>query len=75
MRKAFLELERKAEKLEKEYGSLEDFVVSTTNLHFPHKMRIEVDFELLQVYKDLEDLQTSDLVDFEKFEEDYGEFG
>lgn len=75
MRKAFLELERKAEKLEKEYGSLEDFVVSTTNLSLPHKMRIEVDFELLQVYKDLEDLQTSDLVDFEKFEEDYGEFG
>lgn len=72
MREEFLALEQKAKKLEKKFGSLENFVLSTTKPVLPHRMRIEVDDVLRAVYLDLQDLEMADLSDFQK--EGYGEF-
>ena len=73
MREEFLALDQKAKKLEEKFGSLENFVLSTTKPHLPHKMRIEVDDDLRAAYKDLEELEFVDLLDFQK--EEYGKFG
>ena len=72
MREEFLALEQKTKKLEKKFGSLENFVLSTTKPVLPHRMRIEVDDALRAVYLDLQDLEMADLTDFQK--EGYGEF-
>lgn len=72
MREEFLALEQKAKKIEEKYGSLENFVLSTTKPTLPHKMRIEADDELLAVYGELIPLEIADLVDFQK--EEYGEY-
>lgn len=72
MREEFLILEQKAKKLEEKFGSLENFVLSTTKPTLSHRMRIEVDDDLLTAYRQLSDLEMIDLLDFQK--EEYGEY-
>ena len=72
MRAEFLALEQKTKEIEERFGSLENFVLSTTKPVLPHRMRIEVDDTLCAVYLDLQDLEMADLTDFQK--EGYGEF-
>ena len=64
----------RVEMLEKEYGSLENFVKSTTNLDDEHRLRIEevYDFQSLQsAYMQLRELEIADLIDYQNL---YGRF-
>lgn len=68
----FRQLSKNIEKIEKQFGSLENFVVTSTNLNEKHKMKIEEDYsstfqELLPVYQDLSELERVDLLDYHKF--------
>ena len=73
MRKDFLKLEKRAKEIEKQYGSLENFVKSTTKAKSFHRMRIEGQMPY-SVLLEMQELEKIDLVDFEKFEKVYGEF-
>lgn len=76
----FLELEKRVEKIEKEYGSLENFVVNSTITDEKHRMRMEGENpslykEMSLVYQDLFDLELADLFDFQKLAGSFdGEF-
>ncbi len=76
----FLELEKRVEKIEKEYGSLENFVVNSTITDEKHRMRMEgvnpsLYKEMSLVYQDLFDLELADLFDFQKLAGSFdGEF-
>ena len=68
----FKKLLKNVESIEKVYGSLENFVVTSTNLNDKHKMKIEEAYsskiqELWPVYQDLSDLEFVDLLDYHKF--------
>lgn len=68
----FRQLSKNIEKIEKQFGSLENFVVTSTNLNEKHKMKIEEDYsstfqELWPVYQDLSELERVDLLDYHKF--------
>lgn len=75
----FRKLEKKVGKIEKEWGSLENFVIVSTFDGQKHTMKIEEDFsrdsQLLQVYNDLDDLEFADLLDYQNVSEEYGKFG
>ncbi len=60
----------KAEKIEQEFGSLENFVINTTIGHSKHRMRMEEEYssnlhQLEKVYQGLNDLELADLVDYQ----------
>ena len=64
----FEELEKKAKEIEKEYGSVENFVVSTTIPDDKHKLKMKGQFkDLRKVYESLNDLEIADLCDFKNF--------
>ena len=73
----FEELEKKAKEIEKEYGSVENFVVSTTIPDDKHKLKMRGNFQNLEsVYAELKDLENADLFDFKRFlSEEDGKFG
>lgn len=78
MKNVFRDIEEKVEIIEKKFGSLENFVISTTIPLEKHKLKMrENSFkEMVSVYKDLEKLETCDLLDFQNLSsEDYGDFG
>lgn len=69
-------IEEKVRKIEKKFGSLENFVVSTTISSANHKLKMKGDFqELEKVYASLEDLEKADLYDLKNLSEENGEFG
>ena len=70
-------IEKKVRKIEKEFGSLENFVVSTTISSANHKLKMKGAFQGLdKIYDDLKDLEKADLCDFKNFlSEEDGEFG
>ncbi len=78
-KKVFRSLIKKVKSIERNWGSLEDFVVSTTFLGDKHTMKMEDDASLFEglnlVYQDLSDLERADLVDLQKNLGDYGKFG
>ena len=69
---------KKIEKIEREFGSLENFAISTTFCDEQHTMKIDEHIfaqqSLMAVYQDLNDLETADLVDFQKFGKANGNF-
>ena len=78
----FVKLEEVAKKIEREYGSLENFAIKSTMLEQRHIMKMREDFasfnfqEVRSVYDDLRELELADLLDFKEFvDKDYGEFG
>lgn len=76
----FHELEKRVEEIEKEYGSLENFVVNSTITDEKHRMRMEEQNlstykEMSLVYQSLSDLELADLFDFQKLAGSFdGEF-
>jgi hypothetical protein len=70
--KVFRSLTKKVKKIEKEHGSLENFVVNTTIWDEGHKLKLEDDFssivqQMQQVYQDISALELADLVDYQNF--------
>ena len=66
-------VEEKVKEIEKKFGSLENFVVSTTISTGKHKLKMKEDFqELEKVYASLEDLEKADLYDFKNLSEEDG---
>lgn len=68
----FHELEKKVLQIEKEYSSLENFVINSTIPNEEHTMRMEEAIssticQLQQVYQELYDLELADLVDYQNF--------
>lgn len=64
-------LEKRVEKIEKEHGSLENFVVNSTISDEEHRMRMEgQNFsayeEMKQVYQELLDLELADFFDLKQ---------
>ena len=61
-------IEEKVRKIENKYGSLENFVVSTTISKDKHKLKMKGQFkDLRKVYESLNDLEIADLCDFKNF--------
>lgn len=65
----FRALEKRCAEIEKDYGSLENFVINSTFAGEKHRMRMEESFfsanqTLLQVYQELSALEFADLVDY-----------
>lgn len=71
-------LEKNAKKIEKKWGGVENFVITTTFDHTKHTMRMEEDSfsddNLLKVYEDLEEFEIADLSDYQSLSEEYGKF-
>ena len=68
---------QKVEKIEKEFGSLEDFVILSTMDKSTHRMIVEdATFdEMGAVYQDLSDLEIADLLDYQNLMgSKYGEY-
>lgn len=71
---------KRIKKIEELYGSLENYVVNSTNFEGQHRMKIEEIYsslgsEMEQVYQDLLDLELADLLDFQNLiGEVYGKF-
>ncbi len=68
MQEAYKKLLKKVEKIEREYGSLEEFIIASTFLGGQHKMRM-ADFSsawLGKVQHELSPLELADLIDFQK---------
>ena len=73
MEKEFLELLKKVEKIEKEYGSIKNFAILSTCKEVKHKLRIGRSVDLEGIYEDLSDLEYADLIDYQNLEGEYGE--
>lgn len=73
MDKEYLELLKKVDKIEKEYGSVKNFAILSTCKEVKHKLRIGRSADLEGVYEDLSDLEYADLIDFQNLEGEYGE--
>lgn len=79
-RDVFRKLEEKIDEIERRYGSLENFILLTTNLDEEHTLRMEEDYsstfqELEKVYQEFKELDLVDLLDYRRFVgEEYGEF-
>ena len=76
---AFWKLKKRAEELERQYGSLEEFAIQSTLGEKHHRMRMEEDYasncpELLQVYQELSDLELAELLDEQNLGGFDGEF-
>ena len=69
MQKAYQKLVEKVEKIERDFSSLQDFVIST-NFQDGHMMRMgEISSSFLhmnEVYQELDDLTFADLEDFQR---------
>ena len=68
---------QKVEKIEKEFGSLEDFVILSTMDKSTHRMIVEdATFdEMGAIYQDLSDLEIADLLDYQNLMgSKYGEY-
>lgn len=66
-------IERKVREIEKEYGSLENFVVSTTIPDAKHKLKMKGEIqELEKIYASLQDLELADLYDLKNLSEEDG---
>ena len=66
---------QKVEKIEKEFGSLEDFVILSTMDKSTHRMIVEAFDEMGSVYQDLSDLEIADLLDYKNLMgSKYGEY-
>lgn len=68
----FQELLERAKKLEKEFGSLENFAKISTNCNEEHRMKMKEDFsseysDMSAVYQELLALELADLLDFQNF--------
>ena len=75
----FVKLEEVAKKIERGYGSLENFAIKSTMLEQRHIMKMREDFasfnfqEVRLVYEDLRELELADLLDFKEFVDKNGE--
>lgn len=66
---------QKVEKIEKEFGSLEDFVILSTMDKSTHRMIVEAFDEMGSVYQDLSELEIADLLDYQNLMgSKYGEY-
>ena len=67
----YAELMEKVEFIEKNFGSLENFVILSTWGQDRHRLIIEEDYssslDLSAVYRDLADLEIADLEDYKNF--------
>ncbi len=68
----FHEMLEKAEKLEKEYGSLERYAKVSTITSEKHKMKMKEELsssyaDMSEIYQELLDLEFADLLDFQNF--------
>lgn len=70
MKKAYRKIAKKVKKIEKTFGSLQDFALSSTNFADGHKMRMEENpssyLQMHRVYQELDDLERADLEDFRR---------
>lgn len=73
MEKEYQELLEKVKKIEKEYGSLENFAILSTCENVKHKLRIGRSVDLESVYEELSDLEYADLIDYQNLKGEYGE--
>ena len=73
MEKEYQELLEKVKKIEKEYGSLENFAILSTCGRIKHKLRIGRSVDLESVYEELSDLEYADLIDYQNLKGEYGE--
>lgn len=67
----FHQLERRVEEIEKEYGSLENYAMHSTNLGEGHRMRMEEQYSSFyrsngQVYREFEEMELADLLDYQE---------
>ncbi len=75
----FFDLEKRVQKIEKEFDSLENYALISTSLEEKHimKMREEIasfNFQELEaVYQELQPLDLIDLLDFKEFVDKNGE--
>lgn len=70
MQDAYKKLLKNVEKIEREHGSLEKFIIASTNFGSQHKMRM-ADYSsawLGKVQRELSPLELADLIDFQKFD-------
>ncbi len=76
---AFRPLMKRVEKIERNWESLEEFVLFSTFGMQAHTMKMRENFlydeSLLKVYDDLSDLERCDLLDFQNMSEENGKFG
>lgn len=67
----YADLMQKVEFIEKNFGSLENFVILSTWGHGGHKLIVEEDYssslDLSAVYRELSDLELADLEDYKNF--------
>ncbi len=73
MEKEYVELLKRVDEIEKEFGSLENFAILSTCVDFQHTLGIGGDFDLTKVYDDLVELEIADLVDYQNLKGEYGE--
>ncbi|MBQ7327460.1 MAG: hypothetical protein IJX00_00650 [Clostridia bacterium] len=71
MKEEFAKLEEKAKQIEKQFGTVENYAIQTTNCIDRHTLRIERQMffrwhNMEKIYQQLEDLQFVDLLDFQK---------
>lgn len=67
MQEAYKKMLKKVQKIEREQGSLEEFIIASTNFSAEHKMRME-DFSsdwLDKTSAELSSLELADLIDFQ----------
>lgn len=71
MKEEFAKLEEKAKQIEKQFSTVENYAIQTTNCCDKHTLRMERQMffqwqEMEKIYQQLEDLQFVDLLDFQK---------
>ena len=70
MKEEYTKLEEKAKQIEKQFQSVENYAIQTTNCIDKHTLRIERQMffqwqDMEKIYQQLEDLSTADLLDFQ----------
>lgn len=71
MKEEYAKLDEKAKQIEKQFQSVENYEIQTTNCIDRHTLRIERQMffrwhNMEKIYQQLEDLQFVDLLDFQK---------
>lgn len=61
---------KRISEIEREFGSLENFALQTTNLSDQHRMRLEEESfssyaEMMHIFEELQDLEIADLLDYQ----------
>lgn len=71
VKEEYAKLDEKAKQIEKQFQSVENYAIQTTNCIDRHTLRIERQMffrwhNMEKIYQQLEDLQFVDLLDFQK---------